>query len=100
MDCGQRALEGFEKDHTRDTSNCALLPLPYTLSAPFSPTAFGRLKIQFCQAVRRPKMRVSIVSGPLKRRFASRPVSASGDMAEAASRAVGGVVAASDASGG
>ncbi len=31
---------------------------------PRSPTAFGRWKTQFCQAVRRPKIRVSIVSGP------------------------------------
>ena len=37
------------------------------------------MKIQFCHADRRPKMRVSIVSAPPKRRFASRPVSASGD---------------------
>ena len=37
------------------------------------------MKIQFCHAVSRPKMRVSIVSGPPKRRFASSPVSASGD---------------------
>jgi hypothetical protein len=43
-----------------------------------APTALGRWKIQFCQAVSRPKMRVSIVSGPAKRRFASIPVSASG----------------------
>ena len=42
------------------------------------PTALGRLKIQFCQAVSRPKIRVSIVSGPGKRRLASIPVIASG----------------------
>src|SRR5438128_2944091 len=52
---------------------------PYTLSAPFSPTAFGRWKIQFCHAESRPKIFVSIVSGPAKRRLASMPVSASGD---------------------
>ena len=34
--------------------------------APRSPVAFGRWKIQFCQAERRPKIRVSIVSGPAK----------------------------------
>src|SRR5204863_7572223 len=54
---------------------------PYVIRAPFSPTAFGRWKIQFCQAVRRPKIFVSIVSGPAKRRFASMPVNASGDSA-------------------
>ena len=56
-----------------------------TVRAPFSPTAFGRMKIQFCQAVRRPKIFVSIVSGPANRRLASIPVSASGDSAARAS---------------
>ena len=42
-------------------------------------TAFGRMKIQFCHAVSRPKTRVCIVSGPAKRRLASMPVSASGE---------------------
>ena len=39
----------------------------------------GRMKIQFCQAVSRPKILVSSVSGPTKRWLASMPVSASGD---------------------
>ncbi len=59
--------------------NLALLPVPNTFSAPDSPVAFGRMKIQFCHADRRPKMRVSIVSATPKRRFASMPVNASGD---------------------
>src|ERR1044072_9192573 len=49
------------------------------MSAPRSPTAFGLWKIQFCQAVRRPKIFVSIFSGPANRRLASIPVSASGE---------------------
>ena len=52
-----------------------------TVNAPFSPTAFGRWKIQFCHAVSRPKIFVSIVSGPANRRFASIAVSASGENA-------------------
>ena len=36
-------------------------------------------KIQFCHAERRAKILVSMVSGPTKRRFASMPVSASGE---------------------
>jgi hypothetical protein len=39
----------------------------------------GRWKIQFCQAERRPKILVSMVSGPAKRRLASMPVMASGE---------------------
>ena len=39
----------------------------------------GGWKIQFCQAVSRPKTLVSGVSGPAKRRLASMPVSASGE---------------------
>src|SRR3989442_14237888 len=60
-------------------SNFAFAPVPYAFSAPRSPTALGRLKIQFCQALSLPKMRVSMLSLPGKRRFASRPVSASGE---------------------
>src|SRR3984893_7972363 len=56
-------------------------PLPYTLSAPFGPTAFGRMKIQFCQAERRPKTLVSSVSVIPKRRLASSPVRPSGERA-------------------
>src|SRR5690606_27420315 len=73
---------------TRFQSKAAVSPWPYNFSAPFSPTALGRLKIQFCQAVRRPKMRVSIDSRPAKRRFASMPVSASGDIAARSSIAM------------
>jgi len=53
--------------------------LPYFVSAPCSPTALGRWKIQFCHAVNRPKILVSIVSGPANRSKASMPVSASGE---------------------
>src|SRR5260370_39451435 len=56
-------------------------PVPYTFSAPLVPTAFGRLKIQFCQAERRRKIRFSSVSVGTHRRFASSPVRASGDCA-------------------
>src|SRR5580704_18850598 len=45
-------------------------PVPYTFNAPLIPTAFGRIKIQFCQADNRPKTRVSRVSLIPKRRFA------------------------------
>src|SRR6266571_4714903 len=38
--------------------------LPYKLSAPVSPVALGRMKIQFCQAESRPKILVASVSGP------------------------------------
>ena len=55
-------------------------------SAPSSPTALGRWKIQFCQAVRRAKIFDSIVSGPPKRRLASRPVSPSGEKLARSSR--------------
>ena len=41
-------------------------------------TALGRTKIQFCQAVSREKICVSMVSGPTNRWLASMPVSASG----------------------
>src|SRR5437773_1582482 len=68
-----------DRAHTRSQLNLALAPLPYTFSAPCSPTALGRVKIQFCQAESLPKMRVSMVSLPEKRRFASMPVSASGE---------------------
>ena len=53
--------------------------MPYNTSAPCSPTALGRWKIQFCQAERREKILDSIVSGPGKRRLASNPVNASGE---------------------
>src|SRR5712692_7505624 len=64
---------------TLSRSNFAFAPVPYTFSAPCSPTALGRLKIQFCQALSLPKIRVCMLSLPGKRRLASRPVSASGD---------------------
>src|SRR5256885_561935 len=69
----------IDRAHTRSQLNLAFAPLPYTFSAPCSPTALGRVKIQFCQAESLPKMRVSMVSLPEKRRFASMPVSASGE---------------------
>src|SRR4029079_5024636 len=69
------------RGHTRSQSNLGCAPLPYTLSAPFSPVAFERMKIQFCHADSRPKMRVALFSGSGNRRFASIPVSASGDSA-------------------
>ena len=56
--------------HTRSQLNFALLPVPNILSAPVSPTALGRMKIQFCHADSRPNTRVSIVSVTPKRRFA------------------------------
>ena len=61
-------------------------PVPKRCSAPSGPTAFGRWKIQFCQAVSRAKILVSIVSGPTKRRLASMPVSASGEKLARSSR--------------
>ena len=63
---------------TRFRSKSARWPVPNWRSAPSGPEALGRVKIQFCQAVSRPKILVSSVSGPAKRWLASRPVSASG----------------------
>src|SRR5882724_670666 len=65
--------------YTRSRSNFAFDPLPKSFSAPCSPVALGRMKIQFCQAESRPKIFVSVVSAPGKRRLASIPVSASGE---------------------
>src|SRR5579859_3757546 len=65
--------------HTLSKLNCALEPVPKTLSAPRSPVAFGRTNTQFCQADNRPKTLVHTVSAPAKRRLASSPVKASGD---------------------
>src|SRR5262249_38333552 len=65
--------------HTRSRSNFGFDPLPKSLSAPCSPVALGRMKIQFCHAERRPKILVSELSAPGKRRLASIPVSASGE---------------------
>src|SRR6185437_10615438 len=73
------ALLIVDRHQTLSRLNCGFEPLPKSFKAPFSPTALGRLKIQFCQAERRPKMRVAMVSGPAKRKLASRPESASGD---------------------
>src|SRR5262249_37255831 len=67
-------------------SNAGFCPVPYRLRAPSSPTALGRWKIQFCQAERRAKIFDSIVSGPPKRRLASRPVSASAEKLARSSR--------------
>ena len=58
------------------------------MSAPRSPTALGRWKIQFCHAERRPKIFVSIVSGLAKRRLDSIPVSASGEKEARSSSAI------------
>src|SRR5579871_4691292 len=65
--------------YTRSQLNRALFPVPKTFNAPASPTALGLMNIQFCQAERRPKMRVSMVSAGPKRRLASIPVNASGE---------------------
>src|SRR6185437_3575083 len=65
--------------HTRSQSTFAFVPVPNSFNAPCAPVAFGRLKIQFCQADSRPNTRVAMVSGPAKRKLASSPVSASGD---------------------
>src|ERR1700686_963654 len=74
--------------YTRSQLKRALLPVPNTFSAPDSPTAFGRTKIQVCHFERRPKTHVAIVSATPKRRFASKPVSASGDRLARSSRAI------------
>ena len=55
---------------------------------PWSPTAFGRWKIQFCHADSRAKILLSSVSGPPKRSEASMPVSASGEKAARSSMAM------------
>src|SRR5215470_6478752 len=74
------ALEVVDRHaQTLSRLNGGLVPVPNSLSAPLSPTAFGRLKIQFCQAESRAKILLCAVSGPTKRKFASSPVSASGD---------------------
>src|SRR6185369_1030965 len=75
-------------DQTLSQLNCALEPVPYTFRAPFSPTALGRMKIQFCHADRRPNTRVNMFSRPVKRSEASMPVSASGDSATRSSMAM------------
>src|SRR6185295_14295817 len=59
--------------------NCGRSGWPYSVSAPCSPVELARVKIQFCQADRRPKILVSRVSGPTKRSDCSMPVRASGD---------------------
>ena len=63
-------------------------PVPYTLSAPLGPTAFGRWKIQFCHAESRAKILLSSVSGPPNRSDASMPVRASGENAARSSIAM------------
>src|SRR5581483_11519101 len=80
------ALRPGHANHTLLVSNTAFWPVPYRFNAPVSPTALGRWKIQFCQAVSRAKIFDSIVSGPPKRRFASMPVSASGEKLARSSR--------------
>src|SRR5215813_13872596 len=76
-----RVCDFRHKTYTRSQSNLARLPVPYTFRAPVGPTALGRTKIQFCHAESRPKMREAMVSVGAKRRFASRPISASGERA-------------------
>src|SRR4029453_11237393 len=75
---GDESLQ-VDAAHMRFQSNLAFLPVPKSFKAPSSPTALGRMKIQFCQAERRPNTRVSMVSLPGKRSEASMPVNASGD---------------------
>src|SRR5882762_3055670 len=65
--------------HTRSRSNFGFEPLPNSFKAPCSPVAFGRIKIQFCQAESLPNILVCKVSAPGNRRLASIPVSASGE---------------------
>src|SRR6478609_7624979 len=74
--------------HTRSQSNFGLDPLPKSFSAPFSPVALGRTNTQFCHAESRPKIFVSVVSGPGKRKLASMPVSASGERLARSSMAI------------
>src|SRR5581483_11386971 len=76
------------RHHALLRSNSGRRPVPYTRSAPRSPTAFGRWKIQFCHADSRAKILLSRVSGPGKRRDASMPVSASGENATRSSIAI------------
>src|SRR5262249_38789525 len=66
-------------DQTRFRSKSARLPVPYLLSAPFGPDAFGRRQIQFSQADSRPKILLVVDSPPANRRLASIPDSASGE---------------------
>ena len=54
-------------NQTRFRSKTARCPVPNRRSAPSGPDALGRLNIQFCQAVSRPKILVSMVSGPANR---------------------------------
>src|SRR5688572_13067639 len=75
-------------DQVRFQSSSGDSGWPYMVRAPRGPTALGRWKIQFCQADRRPKILVSSVSGPAKRKEASMPVSASGEKAARASIAI------------
>src|SRR5476649_2964958 len=60
-------LWAHAQSQVRLQSNSGRPCCPYTLSAPFSPTAFGRWKIQFCHAVSRPKIFVSIVRSEERR---------------------------------
>src|SRR5690606_23397383 len=75
----QVVVVDFEGHQIRSLSYLARAPEPYFRSAPSGPAAAGRWKIQFCHALRRPKILVSMVSGPGNRTFASSPVSESGE---------------------
>jgi hypothetical protein len=79
----ERLISGSERATGSIISSCrrssGALAGAVALQRAFGAGGVGRWKIQFCQAVRRPKMRVSMVSGPAKRRLASSPVRASGE---------------------
>src|SRR6185437_17087609 len=79
VDVVRNSLACVHVTHVRLQSNSGRSGRPYIVRAPRSPTAFGRWKIQFCHAERRPKILVSSVSGPANLRLASIPVSASGE---------------------
>ncbi len=63
-------VDGRERsahDQTRFMSKSGREPVPKRCNAPSGPTALGRWNTQFCHAVSRPKIFVSIVSGPTNR---------------------------------
>src|SRR5262249_10104233 len=65
IDVVRDALEVIDRHgYTLSRLNDGLVPVPNSFSAPLSPTALGRLKIQFCQAESRPKTLVCSVSTP------------------------------------
>ena len=76
------------QESTRSTVESRLIASAVHLQCPGFTPAFGREKIQFCHADRRPNTRVSSVSVTPKRRLASMPVKASGDLLARSSRAI------------